>query len=132
MEITILGNKMRVELIILCLLVGAFIGGNVFCNCAGGVREGLQIIGAAVDYTMNSGEKNAGGPPESEKNVFQTLESNNLGSVSDGQMSIFADNKMAPECCPAAYSGSTGCVCATPEQMKFISRRGQNNTISSV
>ena len=132
MEISIFGNKMRLELIIICLLIGGFISCNVFCSCAGGVREGLGVIGAAVDYTMTSGEKNVEAPVQTTKNVFHNLESNTLGSVTDGKMAIFADNKMAPECCPAAYSGSTGCVCATPEQMKFISRRGQNNTVSSV
>ena len=40
---------------------------------------------------------------------------------------MFAYNQSSPECCPATYSTSTGCVCTTPEQRKWLQRRGGNN-----
>lgn len=131
MEVTILGNKLRVELIVLCLLVGGFISCNVFCSCAGGVREGLEVIGAAIDYTMSSSTKNG----VTKSKIFDKLETNTLASsdpVPEEKMAMFADNKFSPECCPAAYSSSNGCVCATPEQISVLNRRGQKNHVGPV
>ena len=126
MEISILGNKMRIKIILLCMVIGAFIACNVFFTCAGGIKEGFEMVGAAVNYAMES--PITGSDPESQ-NVFAKLEKNHVDSsdpLPEGQMSIFAENALSPSCCPAAYSGSSGCVCATPEQMKFISSRGGN------
>lgn len=39
---------------------------------------------------------------------------------------MFAYNQSRPECCPATYSTSTGCVCTTPEQRKWLNERGNN------
>ena len=61
MEITILGSKLRVEIIILCMLIGAFIACNVWCTCSGGMREGFnsasRISGAALGYNMGDDVK---------------------------------------------------------------------------
>ena len=59
MEITILGQKLRVEILVLIMIVGAFIGINMWCSCGGGVREGfaasVNLAGAAIDYSMGKG-----------------------------------------------------------------------------
>lgn len=107
---------------------------NVFFSCAGGIKEGFQIVGAAVDYALELPNAVASSESSSDpSNVFKDLENNYVDTSEpfpSSTMSIFADNNMGPECCPAAYSGSTGCVCATPEQMKFISQRGGNKTLN--
>lgn len=121
MEISILGKKMRLEIIILCMLIGSFITCNVFFTCAGGITEGFAIL----DNTINCAYSG---------NVFASLDKNSVDDsepLPEGQMSIFAQNTLSPSCCPATYSGSTGCVCATPEQMRFISARGGNNAKGS-
>jgi hypothetical protein len=41
---------------------------------------------------------------------------------------FFKNNQCKPECCGASYSCSGGCVCATPDQRKYINQRGGNNT----
>jgi hypothetical protein len=41
----------------------------------------------------------------------------------------FKENKFDPECCPSAYSGSRGCVCATPEQMNYLNTRAGNRSL---
>jgi len=63
---------------------------------------------------------------------------NNTGSaytadepLKNGEMVLFAKNKFKPECCPAPYSSSTGCVCMTPEQINFLNTRGGNRTSDS-
>ena len=53
-----------------------------------------------------------------------------LGSVSPIQ-SFFKDTEFRPECCPSAYSTSTGCPCVTEEQnVQFNERFGNNNPYS--
>ena len=34
-----------------------------------------------------------------------------------------------PQCCPSAYTSSSGCACMTPEKLEYISKRGGNNHI---
>jgi len=42
------------------------------------------------------------------------------------RMFMFANNQARPECCPATYSTSTGCVCTTEQQRDLIAGRGGN------
>ncbi len=45
----------------------------------------------------------------------------------EGEMDMFATTEFKPECCPNAYSSSTGCACMTMEQYKYLELRGSNN-----
>jgi len=49
-----------------------------------------------------------------------------------GELDMFATTPFAPECCPNAYSSSTGCACMTTEQYEYILQRGSNNVPYSV
>ncbi len=55
-----------------------------------------------------------------------------LSQGHDNTLNFFADTKFAPECCPNAYSSSTGCACLTPEQYTFFQKRAGNNNPYSV
>ena len=44
---------MRIKIILLCMVIGAFIACNIFFTCAGGIKEGFEMVGAAVDYAMD-------------------------------------------------------------------------------
>ena len=48
----------------------------------------------------------------------------------ENQLDFFFANKFDGSCCakPQQYSSSTGCACISPEQMKYLNRRGGNNT----
>ena len=141
MEINILGQKMRIEIIILCMIIGGFIGVNLFCSCAGGLKEGFQagteLMGAAINYSMGTGVKssweNKAGYQKPAGNIYNTLDANVGGDVPlpDGELYLFYNNKNSPDCCPASYSGDNGCVCAYPEQMKYLNQRGGNRTLDS-
>lgn len=48
-----------------------------------------------------------------------------------GELLIFAENEVKPECCPSYYSSSTGCVCASKKQMDYLNERGGNRTFDS-
>ena len=57
MEINIFGYELRVEYIILCILLIAFIQMNSFFSCAGGIKEGFEAIdnlGANMSYIMGN------------------------------------------------------------------------------
>jgi hypothetical protein len=45
-----------------------------------------------------------------------------LGSPQN--MFMFSNNKSSPNCCPSTFSTSTGCVCTTENQRKFVNSRG--------
>jgi hypothetical protein len=44
-----------------------------------------------------------------------------------GELDFFATTKFKPECCPNAYSSSTGCACMTVKQYDYLQQRGGNN-----
>ena len=45
----------------------------------------------------------------------------------EGELDMFATTEFKPECCPNAYSSSTGCACMTVDQYTYIRERGSNN-----
>jgi hypothetical protein len=50
----------------------------------------------------------------------------------EGQLDMFATTPFKPECCPNAYSSSTGCACMTVDQYNYLRERGSNNVPYSV
>lgn len=38
---------------------------------------------------------------------------------------MFSHNQSHPDCCPSTFSTSTGCVCTTPQQRRWLYMRGQ-------
>jgi len=141
MEISIFGNKIRIEILVLCLVVGAIMGMTMMCSCAGGVKEGFtagkSILGSALNYNIGegvSGSFSKVSPPASYDSYFSSLDGNTQGlspPLPNGEKLIFRDNEFKPECCPATYSNSMGCVCATKPQMQYLDQRGGNRTLSS-
>ena len=45
----------------------------------------------------------------------------------EGELDMFATTPFKPECCPNAYSSSTGCACMTVDQYNYLRERGSNN-----
>lgn len=45
----------------------------------------------------------------------------------ENELDIFATTGFKPECCPNAYSNSTGCACMTNDQYNYLKSRGGNN-----
>lgn len=126
MQLNILGFKMRLEIIIICIFVATIMAGHSFCSCAGGLREGFVIgtnlAGAAIDYSMGDGVKGSYLVNAEEHNK---LEANSKGlgiPLPEGKLSLFGENEMSSNCCPSTYSSSKGCSCATSS----ICSGGQN------
>ncbi len=45
----------------------------------------------------------------------------------EGQLDFFATTQFKPQCCPNAYSNSSGCACMTVPQYNYLIDRGGNN-----
>jgi hypothetical protein len=45
----------------------------------------------------------------------------------EGELDFFATTEFKPECCPNAYSNSTGCACMTVPQYNYLIDRAGNN-----
>ena len=132
MKINILGMKTSLECIVISMIIGAILGCSLLCGSSRvGAKEGMEILGANVDYVMGKGvpgnqwTKN---PP-----AVQTGYETNQGPqvpLAEGQLFFLANNAFKPECCtpasPLAYSSSTGCACVTKEQIDYINKRGGN------
>lgn len=143
MEIKLFGQKMRLEIIIISMLIGAFIAVNAFCSCAGGLKEGFaagsNMVGAALDYSMGNGvsvswEADSNDAVSGDSSTwFKHLEANKAGPVplQEGQLFMFGDNKFDGSCCPSTYSNSMGCACLSQEQAQYLNQRGGNRTLTS-
>jgi len=103
------------------------------------VTDGMSLMGSDINEVQNG---DVAGMWVSKANTYASEFGygimNNTGSaysadepLKNGEMVIFAKNKFKPECCPAPYSSSTGCVCMTPEQINYLNTRGGNRTSDS-
>jgi hypothetical protein len=45
----------------------------------------------------------------------------------EGQLDFLATTPFKSECCPSAFSTSTGCACLTMDQYQYLHERGGNN-----
>jgi len=159
MELTILGLKCRLEIMIACVIVGFIIASFTICNCikvtpeacasviknsTGIGKEGFQstydtINAASVDYSMNQDSKGSW----KEKALdyagnmgYDTVlasRANNKGTIVPLQntMDFFKNNAFKPECCPSTYTSSAGCACTSISQLNYLNQRGGNRTLSS-
>jgi hypothetical protein len=102
-------------------------------------KEGMAIMGSDINEVQNG---DIAGMWVSKANSYASEFGygviNNTGSaysadepLKNGELVLFAKNKFKPECCPAPYSSSTGCVCMTPEQINYLNTRGGNRTSDS-
>lgn len=67
-DIVILGQKLRLEVIIICLVVGAILGGHLFCSCSKvTMHEGLEMIKTGVEDIHEEIKKDAAVHDEVEK-----------------------------------------------------------------
>lgn len=138
MEFKLFGFELRLEVIIICVLVGMVLGGHLLCSCTRiGLQEGMQVMGAAVDYQMGSDVYNSWINKTDQYSTemgYQPLtakrDSNFADPVPEGSMLLFKNNDFKPDCCPTNYSNSMGCACITPEQDSFINERGGNRTMA--
>lgn len=139
MEFKLFGYTMRIEIILLCIFIGYILGGHILCSCSKiSMYEGFSMLtGADVKYKMGSDisqswENHKDLQNNTSHDWVKSLEGNIAPNpntmINDSNLHFLGENKFDPKCCPSAYSNSTGCVCLSPEQAMYVSRRGGNRT----
>ena len=156
MEISIGSYKLRVEILIAIVVVFWIMFGHVLCSCcrvnlfekmstmSGTTTEGFtgannsamgpEFAGAKTpDYIMNPSTLSMptltyspGTKPDAGVKAIWNRPKQPIPLPKD-QLDMFATTPFAPECCPNAYSSSTGCACMTVDQYNYLRDRGGNN-----
>ena len=126
MKLKLFGNKVRLEIIILCVLLGIVIGTSLLCSCSCSKENfhNAAPIGGGLnqyDFSKHGVEHNKG-----------NVQSQPANPMMPGQKYFWANNKFTPECCDySTVSGTNGCACVTDEQMKYLASRGGNRSNST-
>ena len=135
-EISIFGSKCRIEIVIICLLVGFIAGGYMLCGC---IRPGRQNfegmtsnpVSTSQDYNVNGGSQYSwiGQELEHDKNTLGGND-NTYSPVNGEDTSVMAmfSNTITSPTCASSLSGKGGMYCVSPEQMTLINQRGGNRT----
>ena len=65
------------------------------------------------------------------KQGFENFEENSLieNRKMDNQIDLLTYSKFSPDCCPATYSNSSGCLCDEFNEKVAISTRGGNRYV---
>ena len=101
MEFKVFGYKLRLEVVVACMLLGFLISIMTVCSCArGGVKEGMALL-----------------------NDIKNLESEQLMNI----LSLTGEPK--PEHCPSQYTTSTGCYNLHGAVGDFLNTRGGNRPL---
>lgn len=146
MDISILGHRLNLELIILIGVVYLILVGHTVCSCCSVSSKKEGFAGANTNYGESSrySLSNAMAPintsswslPNMTVTPGQPL-SKGVQSIlnrkkqqiplPEGELSMFANTPFKPECCPNTYSNSSGCACMTTGQYNYLVTRGGNN-----
>ncbi len=146
---------------LLFLVIGAILGAHLFCSCTSFTVDGMpsnigSVFKEAFSQRNALGSDNYGAPINHNMdtgvpgNNWETAARNYANQVGNqdntdagqyykggpiplppGELLIFAENEVKPECCPSYYTSSTGCVCASKKQIDYLNQRGGNRTLDS-
>lgn len=139
----IFGTKLSTEVAVFIGILILIIVVHLFCGCCNmnALREGLASLndGESSKFSiLNNGAINTSSWFKQDLTVTpgQPL-SPGVQSIMDrppqqvpmpeGEMFMFANTEFKPECCPNAYSTSSGCACMTTAQYNDLVLRGGNN-----
>lgn len=155
MELSIGSYKCRVEIIIAIVVIFWIMFGHVLCSCSRiSFSEGMELLkktkegftganntamgpefaGAKTpDYIMNPSTwamptltYSPGTRPDAGVKAIWDRPKQPI-PLPEGEMDMFATTEFKPECCPNAYSSSTGCACMTMDQYSALRQRFGNN-----
>ena len=140
---------------LLFLVIGAILGAHLFCSCTSFTVDGMpsnigsvfkeafsqRNFGAPIHHNMDTGVPGNNWETAARNYANQVGNQDNTDAgqyykggpipLPPGELLIFAENEVKPECCPSYYTSSTGCVCASKKQMDYLNERGGNRTLDS-
>ena len=130
MQMKLFGYKCRIEIIVICIIIGIFIGVNTMCGCSCGKKEGFVSPSRPAQVNDNGMGIGVPGQNTGDENWRKHIPNNSemkMNNSNTQSMSFFANNDFTAECCSySSYSGSGGCACITPEQITTLDNRGNN------
>ncbi len=155
MEVSIGSYKFRLEILILIVIVSWIMFGHLLCSCSTvSFKEAMSTMDSSLKSVI--GANNAASGPEfsdakasgvymdPSKWSMPNLNYSPGATPSAGvkaiwdrpkqpiplpkdELDLFATTPFKPECCPNAYSNSSGCACMTVDQYSYLTSRGGNN-----
>jgi hypothetical protein len=155
MQISLLGYKIDLEILILIVVLYLVIVVNTACNCTDvpGLLESFRsrkegFTGANTNYgqsapyslqdysapdTSKWGQPslvygNGKGPNKATQEILNRPEQK--FPLPEGQLDMFYNTPFKPECCGTSgsvFSTSTGCACMNPKTVNYLNSRGGNN-----
>lgn len=155
MEIKVPGLTLRLEVVLASMVLGFVIALFTLRSCSKvSLKEGLAVMNTLynlgdehkpVHKSMPTGVEEDDSPmmskwvsdahsySQSMGDGYQTVLGRVEGNVGtkvplENTLVFHKDNEFKPECCPSTYSSSTGCMCMSPEQVKYLAARGGNRT----
>jgi len=142
MDISILGYKVNLEILILIGVIYLIMVGHTVCSCCSlsegfvgantnGGNSALYNVSntesvntsswSAPNLTVTKGQPLSAGVQDILNRPKQPV------PLPEGEMLLFANTQFKPECCPNTYSTSSGCACMTTDQYNYLALRGSNN-----
>ena len=145
MEISILGYRINLEILILIGVIYLIIVGHTICGCCNMYKLMEGFTGANTNdgqsspYSLTSNNEidtakwgmsdltvAAGKPvPQAVQDIVNRP--NGPLPLPEGEMVLFANTPFKPECCPNSYSTSAGCACMNSNTYNYLVTRGGNN-----
>jgi len=141
MSLDIFGYKLSIEFFILLGIIYLILACHTFCGCCNveGFTGANTNNGQSSPFSLTKNSHintsswgngslivNPGKPlPKSVKQILSRP--SQPVPLPKGEMLMFANTPFKAECCPNAYSTSTGCACMTTNQYNYLVTRGGNN-----
>lgn len=152
MELKVPGLTVRLEVVLASMVLGFVIALMTVRSCSKiTIKEGLSVMSTLynlgdqptastpvnVDETdsdvMSKWVGDAHAYAQNMGDGYQTVLDRVSGNVGtkvplEDTMVFYRDNEFKPECCPSSYTSSKGCMCISPEQVKYLAQRGGNRS----
>lgn len=109
-------NGFNIKLFVVILVIYIIIFGNAACSCMSNGKESM------ANYNDNTYKVKSNFNLPTKKDV-ESRKSQPVPFAKNGML-MFKDTKFSPDCCPNAYSTSTGCACMTETQNNYLRARG--------
>jgi len=131
---TIIGKKTDPMVLIIVLLLAAIAVSSLLFLYRKETMETFSQLGSSLSDSMGDGVRSSwinSDKTQLHSNAYSRMEANVTRPTPspESEMLIFNNNKFSSECCPSTYTNSSGCLCATPEQIKYLNSHGGNRTV---
>lgn len=151
MELKVPGLTVRLEVVLASMVLGFVIAMMTVRSCSKvTIKEGLSVMNTLYSlgeqpastpvnlneddsHTMSKWVGDAHAYSQHMGSGYQTVLDRVSGNVGtkvplEDTMVYYRDNEFKPECCPSSYTSSKGCMCTSPEQVKYLAQRGGNRS----